>query len=498
MNSADHLTEQVKFLSLNWYRDNSGCDVTNTADLSTGATLSYLLRAATCSIIGYHHRFASDFKKGSPIQLPVDATPLAERVARAIGDAVRSSPPIGVPILDEQVLRKADLIVPKSAKLVRLAQILVTPEIRRHTNLYLTDWSTSVTSRRDPNGLVLYRKSLTRSAIPRSSHKSRMLAAKSYPTSISESTSPLALASCLSRIGVRWEDTVLKTLSAYMTETYEQVRPNLVEATAQMAELLDFYRPQKVCLPSDSSENWIIMYQLCKSRGIQTVLYTDGYNALPRWPVLRTSDNLDWLADRVAAFGTGHREMVKSLGFPANRIDLIDPPFLSLKRSSTLDSKSLDVCVLTWTINPLNPLADPSSPKRTLKSVLRVLMRRGISRIGVKVRYSAEVDYVKALEAELGIKIQILEGRFARFLSTSGVFIGGISGAFAEATGHGASYVLFEPRENGYTDHMISQSPVIERGLVARTEPELDDLLTNPRSSWAGNPNLNLRVFTSR
>lgn len=498
MNPADHLTEQVKFLSLHWYRDHSGYDVTSCADLSTGATLSYLLRAATCSIIGYHHRFAHGFKKGYAIELPADATPLAERVARAIGNVARSSPPVGVPILDEQVPRMMDFFVPKSAKLVRLAQILVAPAIRRRTNLYLTDWTTSVTSRRDPNGLVLYRRSLIRSAIPRSSHKSRVLAAKSYPISISEWVSPLAFASCLSRIGARWEDTVLKALSAYMTETYEQVRPTLIEATAQMTEMLDFYRPERVCLPTDSSDNWIIMYQLCKLRGIQTVLYTDGYNTLPRWPVLKTFDNLDWLADRVAAFGTGHREMVKSLGFPANRIDLIDPPFLSLKRNSTLNSRSLDVVVLTWTINPLNPLADPSSPKRTLKSVLQVLKRRGTTRIGVKVRNSAEVAYVRALETELKMNFQVLEGRFARFLSTSSVFIGGISGAFAEATGHGATYLLFEPEENGYTDHMISQSPVIERGLVARNECELDNLLNNPRSSWAGDPNHNLRVFSSR
>jgi len=499
MNSEDLQAEQAEYLSLNWYRDADGKDITVLNNVSIGATLSYVVRATSSAILRYHHLYSQSFENGKGIQLPIDASDLEEQVARNFGVVSRCLPALEVPrTIDQALLQRDDLAIPYLARAVRICQRLLIRTIRHRSHLYLTDWTTAVRSRRDSQGLVLYRKSLTKSAIPRSSKRYRRSAQNTFPREIDKWISTRAFTECLSKIGAQWDDYILETLSIYMANSYQKVREQLTEITAQWTEMLDFYQPLRVALPADCSENWIIMYQLCRVRGIETTLFTDGYNPVPQWPVLRTEDNSDWLATRVAAFGTGHKEMVSSLGFPEERIDLIDPPFLSNKKSTNKRVGFFDAVVLTWSIYQCSPRADVTSPRRTLKSVLETLRKRGFTQVAVKVRYSGELAYVRSVIKELNMSVEVLQGRLVAYLDSTDIFIGGISGAFAEVTGHGATYILFEPDENGYTDHMISQSPVIERGLVARNEFELNNLLTNPRSSWAGDPNHKLRVFPSR
>lgn len=483
----------VRAVALNWYRDSSSKDLTICDGISIGTTISCAVWQGISAILQYSSKYREPSDLSEIRRLPSDSSRLRIRVASRYGPVALDLDPTGELVVDEQFLQPYMLRVPVIASIVRQIQVPLGSLLRRRRNLYITDWITAKWSRSDPNGLVLYRKSILKSAIPAVSEDELSRAGSFFPPKIDDLFTYERLESTTNRLNIQWTSDELALIVEYVRDLYVEIRESLVRSAAQFMNMLDFYRPTRVFLPADAFEPWLILYQLCRGSGIETVMCVDGYMCLPLWPALKDETGGEWLVDRALAYGTAQAEHIRRTGFPSDRIELVEPPFL---KYLTVNSArpDLDLVILTWVPYTVNPGADYSSPFRTLVEALRAAQSCGYKRVGVKIKADEEKGYVLRAATDAGVEIEILQGRFYKHVHRSKLFVGGISTALAEAVASGARYVVFEPYENGYTDEMIDSSSVLTRDSVIRDGVGLVTALRGNETSWQGSPENNLFV----
>lgn len=485
VNSDDRARLEVKTVALDWYRDSSGRDRTAVDGMSVGSVLSCILWQGMSAIKHYASLYGTT-ETDDVIRLPSDASRMRQFVAGHFSQVVCDMPPTGELHLDEQFIKPEMLAVPRSAAIIRRLQRLFRPFIRRRRHLYITDWVTARSSRRDPKGLVLYRRSIVKSAIPACDRSDLIYGESLFPQSLEGVFSLERLNECLARNGYSWTQAECALTYKYALSIYQEVRPYLVRAVAQYRNMLHFYRPSRVFLPADAFEPWIICYHLCRKSSIETNMYVDGYMPVPLWPAIRDESGEDWLVDRVAAYGSAQFAHIEAVGFPPERVDLVRPPFLEYLDDKVSNSSEFDVIVLTWIPYTVNPSADYSSPILTLETVLKTVRDAGLRNIAVKVKSVIECEYVNRVAETIGMEITILHGRFYEHVRRAPLIIGGVSTAIAEAVAVGTPYVVFEPYGNGYTDAMISESAVMSRHSISRDRGELFAAISERRTSWIG------------
>jgi hypothetical protein len=483
--ARDRRRIEVKSVALDWYRDSSGHDLTVVDGISIGSVLSCILWQGMSSIRHYASLYSS-MEAATPVHLPSDASRMRKFVASHFASTVCDLPPTGELHLDEQYVKLPMLDVPQSAAMIRCLQRFLVQLVRRRRHLYITDWVTARSSRRDPHGLVLYRKSVLKSAIPAHTRAEVADAESLFPDSLTDVFTSDRLRTCLARNEFEWSEAECDLIVKYASLIYDEVRPSLVRALAQYRNMIRFYRPKRVFLPADAFEPWIILYLLCRASGIETNMYIDGYMPLPLWPALRNESGDDWIVDRVAAYGSAQSDHIRAVGFPPDRIDMVRPPFLDYLDGRDEIVDQFDAIVLTWIPYTVNPDADYSSPVSTLETTLEVLRDAGLSNIAVKVKAAAERSYVSRIAARVGVEVTILGGRFYEHVRRAHLIIGGISTAIAESAAVGVVYIVFEPYENGYTDSMINESAILSRESICRSQSELLTAINERRSSWLG------------
>jgi hypothetical protein len=493
MTDADELSQQVRELALGWFRNTSGIDQTEKNGISIGSTLSMLIWQVAASMLRYSIRFEESHRHGKIPTIWQDASPLEQRIALAFGTTQQLQVSRSlVPQLDKQMISPAMLKVPLAARAAWRVQSIFHSRIDLPEHLWLADWTTHHVSRGDPRGTVLYRRSLHRSAIPHTDAAAWLEAGSYFPKNIDGLFSRQLVWAFVTERNYGWPDYVVTALCHYVQEVYKDIRGLLIEASAQTLSMLEFYSPLKVFLPDDKIETWNLWYQFCQHRGVETVMYNDGYTVIPWFPILKNSNNTSWLVSRIAAYGSAQAEMYQNHGYPSTKIDVVAPPFLMHQRHLNPRHNEFDAVVLTWTSQNLKPASDGHSPATTLATVLRTLNKCGKKKLAIKVRCSVEIPYVKHVIRNLGIEAVILEGYLWQHLAKSPLFIGGVSSALAEVAASGAQYVVYEPLDNGYSDFDIAKSTVISRKTVARDSGELEEFILRGTSSWIGQPEFNL------
>jgi len=384
------------------------------------------------------------------------------------------------------------LNVPLSAKVVQKIQATFRSQLDFPKHLWITDWLTHHLSRADPLGTVLYRRSLHRSAIPHANHAARLQAESCFPREIDSLFNRHLVSQFLATQEFEWPNLAVTALCHYVQDTYRGIREMLVEASAQILSMLEFYSPSRVFLPGDSIETWNLWYQFCQLLHIKTVMYMDGYAIIPFFPLLKDSRNTSWLVKEIAAYGSAQADLYRKNDYPTSQIEVVEPPFLMHQQKLKPQRDEFEAIVLTWTPLNLNPYSDSHSPATTLASVLHTLRKCGKKTIAVKVRWPGELPYVREVLKNVGGDAVVLEGYLWQHLERSSLFIGGISTALAEVSAKKKRYVVFEPRENGYTDLQIGKATVISRKTIARDTCELEVLIRSGESSWIGDPESNL------
>ena len=472
----------IKYIAYNWFRDESGVDQSIVDEISIGETMACVLWSGLVSVCRYYEEFSQYASRNSKIEVAEDASNLRMHVANYFGDVVNSNPKTNHYQNDESMLSHSHLPIIHTSRLFRLLQYPVARKVKGK-NLYIANWMMHNEVEIDASSIMLFRRSFLRGAAPIFKRRNLDQGKRIFPTTLDSDSVRDKFQKVLESRNIEWDEQLIDICASYACELYKKMQTNLVKCYALYLDLIKTYSPMRCYVPSDAFPSWLIVYQLCRSRGIQTTSYVDGYPLIPIWPISRNPEGDDWLVDEVLAYGDAQWEMISSLNFPINRIRLVNPP-ISAICSPGVPQKKYDLIIMSWFANCYSIEGDHVSTVTTMRDALDVAVNLKVKNIGIKIKTSEERKYIEPLIRNLSLSVHILEGKFIDFAPLAHGVIGGISSAMAEATIANVPYFLYEPDANGYSDSFIATSTVIDKDMLARTPAQLLKLVSDGKSSW--------------
>jgi hypothetical protein len=473
----------IRFLALNWFRDSEETDQTVYSGFSIGLTLMPTIWTGLTSIVNYYLRFQYEYDQHGVLTLPVDATRLQKTVAQKLGYDIKYTAAHGLFDYDEYLPQLWQLPTHWLSGSIRFVQDVFIRNVPRKKRIFIADHTTRKLAYKQTQTLTLFRKSVFRGAFTKKSKAYFRHYEASIPKALLSSIDIDYFKIALAKINAVWPEELIELCCDYIAMVYADSQKAIASVGAIWAEFLDHYQPHDVSMPSDNFFDTIVLYQMCNLRGINTSCYLDGYNLLPISPPLKTSDGRDWLAGTIYAYGTASAKIYVLQGYPCERINIIDPPFLDNFKSIVLKDR-YDFVVMTLLPCTLNVSTNYLSPRDSLREILICLRKLGITRIAIKLKVEAERHYVQSVLDELNVKADILLGKFNKVLGKTNAVIGGISTAVAESAFVGIPYFVYEPLENGYSDEWLNSSVVISRDSIARNCEELRNLVLEKKPSF--------------
>ena len=467
------LNEQIRNVAYGWFRGEDGVDVSYQEDFSIGEILAPLLLHGFCSIFSVVNRYS----------LNLDTPKSDVYCPTRIGDTVLRNFELTAPATDSEKYYQWDetFFLPshmptiKYSRFIRLAQFPLKKLMRRKRNLWITDHISQKIAVLDKDGLTLFGKSLTRGVTTQCKARYIKKFQSIFPAAIERDWVEIQFNSFLERENIFWSERLRACCLDYLVTVYKDIRPLLVEATSIWEELLDAYRPEKCCLPSDSHPLWLTLIMSCKKRGVKTVSYLDGYPVVPWLPIAHDRSGTEWLLDEVVAYDDFHKSGIIDLGFPEQLI--LDSKLFPFTHNLRSQQKTFDFLIVSYWADPYSCASDYSSPPRSLKTVLDTLSNLNPGRVGVKIRHEPERAYIEELAKQFDFEVEVLTGSFRDFVGRTECVIGGFSTALTETRANGVKYVVFEPFDNGYTNDWIARSFVVQSEEVARDGEQLLALL---------------------
>ena len=471
--------EEVKYLALNWHRDEQGRDLSFNQGISPGQIISGSARIAFASYYREYNAIKRWLNHVEIFYVSQNEHPRFLQVAKSFGDTIQTYDPGHTysclkSACGERILGEFP-VIHRLSRAARLVQKPIMPLVRRRKQLYVSDWTSGHVADEDPGGLC--RNSLKPWKGFYYSYKPQFAkeANQVFPKCLGDYASVSHLREVLSRIGAIWDDTLLSLCSTYLQENYRKYRSMFLRTYAVHRELFHYYQPDLVSVPGEAMEGFTLIIQLAKSMGITTRYLVDGYGILATEPLYRDETGENWLFDEFAGFGKGGRDNYLLAGVRPEQCILMTAPLLKHHENLPAQKKCYDAIVMTWVPMSLNPYSREEFGGQIAADVIRLLLELDKQKIAVKIKSELQRTlYETVLKAEgLLDKVDILSGFFYTHVLKAEYIIGGISSAVAESFYHGIPYYIYEPYENGYSDAMIEKSKIISPEGVARTIDEL-------------------------
>lgn len=466
---------EIRYLAYNWFRNSDGTDQTVVGGVSLGETIASTLWCGFASIVHYYQQFGTSSQTDGNINLPSDSSRVMKRVAAIFFKTTSTAPAIGNYPCDELLMHKLHIPSAPLSGIFRFVQRPFRFWIRRKKTLVIPHAFTKQVFRKNGESLEIFRKSIFWGAAPRLNKKFIRAGEAIFGQGLVDSFSYCRFAETLERHNADWDRALIELCVEYAEEAYLEMRPHLIDCFAIYSDLLENYKPEVCVLPSDSFPSFMIAYQICRMRGVESRSYVDGYPLITLWPIARDQLGKDWIVDRVAAYDFEHRDSILKLGFPESRILLVESPFSKLQIRNTV---VYEYILMSWFANSFSMDSDHTSPIDTMKTVLDVVVSEGAKSIAIKIKSIDEKRYIIPLIKDLPISVDILEDNFYKHVTKAKAVIGGISTALKECACAEIPYFVFEPHVNGYSDEWISRSLVMNIQNFARTPDELKRLIT--------------------
>jgi len=470
-NSIERESEIIDF-GYNWFRNPDGIDQTRCNSYSIGEIVASQMLQGLFSINRCFGVFNECFSNGEVAPWYSDATRIEILVAQKFKLEFSKETRL---YSQEDETTYADHHIPVAplSRVFRTMQYPLKPFLRGK-NVFITDWTTYYFARSKPKTLVLFRKSPFRGVVTVRRQSELVKKHGEFPESLNYFNYKDLIEQFIASRGYRWHPDLLSLFIEYIEVKFREIRSQLVEFASLWEELVDFYEPESLSLPADAIPMWVILLQACENRNIVTTCYLDGYPTVSLWPVSRNRDNSNWSAKRVAAYDDSHKSQLLLRGVPSEQIVMSDYPasgyFSSALRSN---KKDLDVIVMSYWPNIFSSLSDYRSPPITLEKILKCLSEFDSLRIAVKIRSIEELDYVKEITKLNGVDAKILTGKFYEHINKTRLVVTGVSSAVYECRLNKTDCIVFEPKENGYSDRLITTSKILNLGQFCRTESEL-------------------------
>ena len=467
---------EIRHFAYNWYRSSDGKDQSKFGDYYIGEVIASQVLHGLYSINRYYEVFSECLLSGRTVPYFNDGSRLEDLVAGHMGIEATTINRLYVQEDETTYVDRQMPIVPMS-KIFRKLQLPIRRSLTGK-DLFITDWTTQYFARTQENTLVLFRKSLSRGAVTLFNASEVRKKESFFPETLEFVGLRKHVENYLNSSNYSWQPQLVEIFLNYMEIKYQEIRCQLMLYASLWEELLDFYEPRKVSLPIDAIPMWILLLRACEIRNIETTCFLDGYPTISNWPVSRNYDNSNWSANNFAAFDESHRLQLIERGVKAEHIVMTGYPAQCYFEKNSRDKTiKYDVIILTYWPNIFSSLSDYSSPPQTLRTILESLSQFKNIEIGIKVRTLDEVNYVKKIAKELGMRVSVLTGKFYTHIGSTNLVITGISSAVYECKISGTDVLVFEPLDNGYPDEVIATSKIIRQEIFCRTKCDLTEKL---------------------
>ena len=496
LESSNKLEEAVIFLADNWYRNNDGIDQVQNNEFSVAQVLTGSMRIGLASQI---REFEAVQHWCSRLTKLYISNLENEFIKRALNQHLTmveyyEPPDNAQPFsrwLENRQLRDYLSLNRKWARssvveAAYLVQRCLFRSTSRTCKLIFSDWTDSFQFSKQ-KCLWTNHKDLRKSALIFASKRSL----KESERKVNAQKVLFAEGDWISNVLQRGNYAVNQKLAELLSQYLQDcvVRNSSVIALyhAQMSVLFKNYDIESIQVPGELFEPYVMAVQLARAKGIKTTLSLDGHDPTGlSVPTLRTPDNQAYLLEKFVTTSDVLYNSALGKGFIDDQIIRTNCKFHLIHSVNKERKIKFDAMVMTWIPNHQNPNARIDSPSSTLESSLKILSHHFEGKIAIKVKdLLIELEYVNEIVHQLGLsqRIEILSGKFFEHVNSTRLIVGGISSAIAEAMIHEVPYIIFEPKENGYSDLCLEQSSVLDIKRIARTSEDLLCFVEDGRSS---------------
>lgn len=479
----------INFLSHNWHRDDLGNDLYVDGGLSIAEVFSTGLWITIAGICREYFALKHWADKYDCLYVSCNEPPGFLNVAKKFGARVQiydpgHGEPSPLQSFTERVLTHV-LRTDWRASFLRQLQRPFKGLLRNRV-LALTNWTlVNVADRRSGWLLENSRRPWRGVYFHSPSYKYLVAAQRRVPRDFAPALLPEKLGEVLGRIDTRWEDSLLELLSETMSERYHRHRVAYVKLVALYTEMLDFYRPAELVIPSETYDPSLAAAHLARERGVSISWLVDGYPIVDIHKRIGRASLGPTMFDRVYAMACQHAFRLRETSALPQELVTTFPPLLNRHVLPSEEKKRFDAIVMTWIPNDLGITGRNGTRPVILLDALRVATEAGLKTLAIKIKDPSEKAWLLPILQKAGYldRVAILEGPFASHVTQARCVIGGISSAVGEAAYHSIPYYIYEPITNGYTSEQIASANVIVASGVARTPAALGELLRRPGGS---------------
>jgi hypothetical protein len=268
-------------------------------------------------------------------------------------------------------------------------------------------------------------------------------------------------------------------------------------------EMINFYKPKYITQFGDNGWRNIIISQICQKNKITNFLLLDGYLFMKE-KILFLKDYLNkkFIFDIFFAYGNAHKKLILRNGIKKNVIMI--KPFYIDKRGFNCSHNNF--LIITYLPYLYNPEITPDKQIKIEVEILRLLQSLDIKNLSFKIKPGS--NYAKSLQTrsediykkifyntyneDLKIKVNFEYNILSKILYKYKTAIGPISTALIELCNAKVKYYVYEPLENGLSDHMINSIELFNKNkFISRNIFELKKNLINNNYLKLANKNFN-------
>jgi hypothetical protein len=495
--AASESEELVVYLASNWYRNHDGMDRVQVNGFSVPQVLTGSIRIGLASQIRdfqavehwqsqltklYVSNFESTFTKNA-----LDLWPSMVEYYEPPNKDLPHSRWLEQRQLREYLSIQRKWATPMVLKAAYVFQRYVFRSTRVKSKVTFSDWTNLFQSVEQPT-LWTNHRDLRKSALVFASKRSIYKSEKLVDEQDISFLDPDWISMVLRRGAFDVSQNLAELLALYIQNTVEKSKKIIAIFHAQVSSLFGNYDIDLIQVPAELFEPYVVALQLAQSCGIQSRLQIDGHDPTGEGiPTLRTSEDSEYLLDQFVVASELLYVSAKLKGFQDSQIIKGNSPFHSIHQiDDRIQQLKYDAIVMTWICNHQNPEARIDYSSKTLETSLKLLATQFNGKIAVKLKdYLLEHDYVELVIQSLGLahRVELLSGQFSNHVKSTGLIIGGISSAIAEAMIQGVPYIIFEPAENGYSNKIFEHFPALDVNRIARNSSDLRKLILEGRSS---------------
>ncbi len=489
---VDHVSLRI---AAEWFRDESGRDCFEHEGISIGSSLLGSIEISLATALRDFIALRWWSRKVDSLVAAEIESPLFKLAAQEFEGFVKFRPAVAGEkfwFSDSHERMTQSIVLPSNSSLYRGAHrlfrvgqtLLQSKKARSGGVLVFGDWTQSGTRYSDQPHRFTNVFSLVNGAFLLEQRRYVAEAEDDYRLTLNENEVRDRVFKLIKSMELAELDLTADLCAKVICREFKKARAALVKIHAVVAEAFDYYKPDAVQVSGILYEPYAIAMQLASRRGIFIRLVGDGHDSSGLMhPRLRSSDGTRFLINEFCVGGRGCAQRIIRRGVPPEIVRAIDSPMFAVHPGAKRSSIDLDIIIMTWSQVNINVSALPDSPARTLYKALSVAGVECSGLIGIKLKSLIERRYVEAVVEELGLtqRVKILEGKFVDYVLSTPLVVGGLSTTAAECAIHGVPYVIFEPRENGYSDDIFGLDSPVSIETVARDEADLVRLIRDRR-----------------